>query len=378
MGTKNQKGSVSIEHAAGRIRLRWRYQSQRYSLNLFSFSKSNYLQGKLIAVQIEQDLVNGHFDPTLEAYKPAAQIQHPSIQLRLVQQFEEWVRNYRNMDCENDIDYNSTRNMMRRWGTFSTKNVVMHFNSETFGGKTYNRRLTLLKAFFTWLVKAKVVLTNPLEDVIPKKTRRVPIPNRKPFTVAQIKIILESFRLDTFNHKYSNSKHSYYYPFLYFIFKVGVRNAEAVGLRVQHIDVVNNAIHIKEVLARTIKGTNAGARIRKETKNGKHRVLPLTDDLKNILLPLLMEKNPDDLVFTSPTGKAIDDSKFQKRVFVKVLDHLGIERRALYACRHTFGSRCIEKGMTPVMTAFLMGNNPETTLRNYTHQLYIPDTLSQI
>jgi integrase len=75
---------------------------------------------------------------------------------------------------------------------------------------------------------------------------------------------------------------------------------------------------------------------------------------------------------------AIDDRMFQNRVFKIVLKELKIRERDLYACRHTFGSRCIEAGMTPVMTAFLMGNNPETALRNYTHQISLPDSLPKI
>ena len=116
----------------------------------------------------------------------------------------------------------------------------------------------------------------------------------------------------------------------------------------------------------------------KETKNGKVRHLPFTEDLKHVLEPLIKNCNPEDLVFKSPTGLSIDDHNFQNRVFKKVLHGLGIDERVLYACRHTFGSRCIDEGVSPVMTAFLMGNNPETALRNYTHQLNIPDNLPRI
>ena len=59
----------------------------------------------------------------------------------------------------------------------------------------------------------------------------------------------------------------------------------------------------------------------------------------------------------------------------KILKDLEIEERVLYACRHTFGSRCIDSGITPIMTAFLMGNNPETALKNYTHQINLPKDL---
>jgi integrase len=107
-------------------------------------------------------------------------------------------------------------------------------------------------------------------------------------------------------------------------------------------------------------------------------MLPLTDDLLNVLQPLIAKKQSDDLVFLSFSGGAIDDRMFQRRVFKPVLKGLGITDRDLYACRHTFGSRCIDQGITPVMTAFLMGNNPETALRNYTHQITLPQDLPSI
>jgi integrase len=208
-----------------------------------------------------------------------------------------------------------------------------------------------------------------------KKTEK---PDRIPFSEAEISAILEAIRKDSFCSSGARYKHSHYFPFLYFIFKTGVRNAEAVGLRVGSLNFIKNIIVIKETLARSVRGTHAEARVRKETKNGKVRLLPLTIDLKGILGPLVVGKQEDDLVFQSYSGLAIDDRMFQKRVFAPVLKELNIPHRVLYACRHTFGSRCIDSGITPVMTAFLMGNNPETALRNYTHQLSIPKHLPSI
>jgi integrase len=378
MGTKKgSKGAVSIENIDNRIRLRWRHQSKRYSLSLFLFSKTNLIQAKRIAATIEKDIVFESFDETLKKYKPEVK-QEPVYRKTLVEHFEHWVKNYRNMDCEMHIDYNSTRNMMLRWGKFGVNEVLKCLNAETFNGKTYNRRLSLLIHFFKWAKKNKFVSNNPLEDVLPKKSKKTPKQARKPFTEDEIKKVLEAVKSNQYCPKSSRYSHSHYYPFLYFIFKTGVRNAEAVGFRVQHIDFQKKVIHIKEVLARTLKGTHPNARVRKETKNSKQRMLPLTDDLEQILLPLVQGKAQDDLVFLSHTGIAIDDSQFQKRIFRKVLEGLQIPVRDLYACRHTFGSRCIHNGMTPVMTAFLMGNNPETALRNYTHLLELPKDLPKI
>jgi integrase len=378
--TRNPKGCVSIINDANRIRLRWRFQKSRYSLNLFVFSKSNLSQARRIARQIEKDVVHDCFDTSLKKYKPLTNHEPPPVVVieTLVQHFEDWVKNYRNMDCERDIDYNSTRNMLLRWGKFDTSTVVIHLNNESFGATTYNRRLNLLKLFFTWTTKKKVTELNPLEDVSPKKVRRTEKPKRKPFTEEEIKRILDAFKNDTFCSPCSFFKHSHYYPFVYFCFKVGPRNGEAIGLRVSNVDITNNLVHIKEQLARTIKGTNPSARQRKDTKNGKHRVLPLGDDLKDVLVPLLENKNPDDLVFTSPKRLPINDASFQKRILGKILEALCIAPRNLYAARHTFGSRCIEAGLTPVMTAFLMGNSPQTALRNYTHQISLPSHLPKI
>lgn len=378
MGQKNLKGNVSVSNADGRIRLRWRYQKKRYSLSLFQFTKSNFQQAGRIAVEIERDIHAGEFDVTLLRYKPGSIQETVLNEIKsLVEHFEAWVRNYRNMDCDRDIDYRSTRSMMERWGRWDEATVVQHFGKEKIGAKTYNRRLTLLKAFFQWTRKNGITKGNPLEDILPRKTRTFEKPSRKPFTEDEIRRILDAVKNNTCC-TCTNFKHSHYFPFLYFIFATGVRNAEAVGLRVQHVDVTNGYIHIKEALARSIKGTNPAARVRKETKNGKQRVLPLTDELKQILLPQLQNKKPDDLVFTSPKRKAIDDNQFQKRVFTKVLKELGIEHRVLYACRHTFASRCLQVGFTPVSTAFLMGNNPQTVLRNYTHLVSLPATLPKV
>jgi len=377
MGHKNSKGNVSLTNYKGRIRLRWRYQSVRYSINLLSYSKTNLLSAKKTALQIEQDMANEKFDHSLSRYKCESNIQ-VKTEKSIVCYFEEWTSDIKQMDCEKHTNYNSLRNMLRKWGSIEQFNIHKKLNAEIFCASTYNRRLTMLKEFVKWLLKKGIWTFNALEDVNSKRVKKEKNEKRKPFTETEIARILEAIKNDSFTPKSSSFKHSHYYPFIYFIFKTGVRNAEAIGLRVGSIDLDKRIIHIKEVLARSLKGTSATQRIRKETKNGKERTLPLSPDLLTILNPLLEGKDNDDLVFQSQTGLSIDDHNFQNRIFKKVLKELKIPERVLYACRHTFGSRCIDSGITPVMTAFLMGNNPETALRNYTHQINLPKDLPKV
>lgn len=376
-GHKNQRGTVAIINYKGRIRLRWSYLSKRYSLNLSVYSKTSILPAKKIALQIELDIQNNLFDSTLKKYK-GEQRSQSKVEKSIVALFEEWVLDYKQMDCEKHTNYNSTRNMMKKWGKIEEGNIQKKLSLETNAAVTYNRRLTILKCFVKWLVKNEVWNSNPLEDINPKKVKKIKEQKRQPFTETEITAILNAFKNDTYTPKCSAVKHSHYYPFIYFIFKTGVRNAEALGLRVGSVEIKKKQIQIKEVLARSLKGSSASLRIRKETKNGKERILPLTPDLHQVLKPILVGKKEDDLVFQSYKKLAIDDNNFQKRIFKPILKELKIEERVLYACRHTFGSRCIDAGITPVMTAFLMGNNPETALRNYTHQITIPKDLPPI
>lgn len=373
MGIKNQKGTVSIENYRSRIRLRWRFKGIRYHLTLSAYNKLNLQKAKKIALEIERDIALDNFDQSLVRYK--GETVPMTVFKPFKDQYEEWVSNYLNMDCEKNVNYNAFRNMIKKWGDVDESNVLGKFNSEKFCFSTYNRRLTMLKHYVKWLVSSGIWKINPVAEVQSKKGKKLPKPKRKPFSEEEIAKILEAFKNDVYTPKNSAFKHSHYYPFIYFIFKTGVRNAEAIGLRVSKINIHAKTILINEVLARSLKGTSSQKRIRKETKNGKERYLPLTPDLLNVINTLIEGKNPDDLVFTSFSGLPVDDNNFQKRIFKPILKKLEIDERVLYACKHTFGSRCIDSGITPVMTAFLMGNNPETALRNYTHQLTLPKEL---
>ena len=378
MGIKNPKGSVSIENYRNRIRLRWRNQGKRYALNLSAYNQLNLLQARKTALQIEQDIITENFDCTLVKYSGKTVAEVKAVPKSFVALFEEWTISYKQMDCEVHTNYNSCRNMIRKWSKVTQDNVLSKLNKETFCNGTYNRRLTILKSFSDWLISKDYWKQNPFQLVQRKKVKHVKPAKREPFTEIEISQILHAIKNDVFCSYASRYKHSHYYSFLYFMFKTGVRNSEAIGLRVGSINSKDQTITIKEVMARSLKNTCSINRIRKETKNGKIRHLPLTPDLYEILYPLIQNKQPDDLVFISPTGKSIDDHNFQNRVFKVVLNNLNIKERTLYACRHTFGSRCIDQGITPVMTAFLMGNNPETALKRYTHQVSLPNQLPLI
>jgi integrase len=114
--------------------LRWRYQKQRYSFNLFHYSKTHLLQAKKIALTIESDMVNEAFDCTLNKYKPACQLSRTE-QKSLAELFSQWVTDYRNRDCDKDIDYYLIKRMLIRWGDFQVNDALSRLNKEAIGLK---------------------------------------------------------------------------------------------------------------------------------------------------------------------------------------------------------------------------------------------------
>lgn len=68
--SKTPKGEISVTNCQGRIRLRWRYAGERYSLNLpFSYEPENLHFATVKVTEIKLDMLKGCFDTTLEIYE---------------------------------------------------------------------------------------------------------------------------------------------------------------------------------------------------------------------------------------------------------------------------------------------------------------------
>lgn len=71
--SKTPKGEISITNSRGRIRLRWRCEGERFSLNLpYAFQSSNFHHANIKVAEIKLDMMKGCFDTTLQKYNQAA------------------------------------------------------------------------------------------------------------------------------------------------------------------------------------------------------------------------------------------------------------------------------------------------------------------
>jgi integrase len=88
-----------------------------------------------------------------------------------------------------------------------------------------------------------------------------------------------------------------------------------------------------------------------------------------LLYPIIKEKtvtgrfqecqprSPDELVFTSPTGRAIDDHNFSQRCWRRICQKAGIPYRPPYIARHTALSHIVESTGSLAMAAAVAGHS---------------------
>lgn len=285
--------------------------------------------------------------------------------IKLMNAYAAWLRLFGN---QVPAKLKQTENMLKRWGIEHIHELPDYLVlDKKLGAVTFNDRLSILKRFTKWCVKRKYIKTCPLED-IPKRKKDYINKKRDPYTDLEIIRLLDAFQSKPYLKRY-------YYPFIKFIFLTGVRNSEAIGLKVQHVDLENKVIHIEKALTKS----NGKIKYKSPKTAAGVRDLPMNEQLIELLTPICNRKKNSDFVFTTRYNNPIDNRNFNKRTLKPLLQKLKIAERDLYAARHTFGTIAIEKNVDILSIAYLMGHSkPRVVLDYYAKLRNKPTSLPKI
>lgn len=103
----------------------------------------------------------------------------------------------------------------------------------------------------------------------------------------------------------------------------------------------------------------------KKSESSK-RIIPMRMELMRMLLSL-RGNTPEDAYILTGTAKPLDPRTVQYR-FHKFLLRNNLDVHNFHVLRHSFASRCIEKGMDAKCLSGLLGHsNIKTTLQLYVH-----------
>ena len=154
---------------------------------------------------------------------------------------------------------------------------------------------------------------------------------------------------------------------------MGLRVGEALALTCHDVDLHNKLLNVHRTITKDESGNPIMGKSTK-TYAGK-RVLPIPD----FMIPVFIEqmkiandnpKNEDKLLFTGTIAKYVNRENISSQLKRIMKNLCGVTDVSSHTLRHTFGTRCIESGMAPVVVQRLMGHTDiRVTLNTYTSVL---------
>jgi integrase len=335
--------------------LLWTYQSKRYFLYLgLPDGKLNRTVAAGKARTIEGDMATDNFDLTLAKYKPEHQAKS---QIKVAELFEKFIQHKsKQVYKQTLVKYDALMGHIKQFFRDKLVASVEEIDAERFKDTlaktlapgTLQERITLMRACWNWAIKQKLVELNPWSAVL--ETLRVPPRQKaKPFNREEIAKIMSGFKDDRY--------YAHYADYVEFLLSTGCRTGEAIGLRWVHLNDDASVVWIGESLSRGH---------RKEVKTNRARFVSLTPRLQALLVARKPGgAKPDDLVFPTPKGHAIDDHNFRNRAWKSVLTKMGVDYRKPYTTRSTLISHALDMGMNPAMIAEMTGHDIQTLFRHY-------------
>jgi len=353
------------------LQLVFSYAGKRHYLSLgLTDNKLNRKAAEAKANLIESDIAYDRLDSTLAKYKPQSALSTVSSVIPIITPKASFAGLW-----ERYTQYKSPQvsesTLVRDYGKIAKRlNLVPQSINNAVGVRDWllgkyssevtRRTLVQLNACYNWAVKSGLAAENPFlgmaSDI--KKTKRDT--SRAPFSSEERNAIIEAFEKNTYSSKFTPAPHSYYAPYVKFLFLTGARPEEAIALKWKHISPDCPRIQFKEAIP-----SDTG--IQGETKTGRARTFPCNLKLQAFLQEIKPENPlPDNFVFPALRGKAIDSHNFLNRVWRPVVESLvkaGKVEQYLpqYNIRHTFITLALENGLDAKDVARLVGNSRDAT-----------------
>lgn len=195
-------------------------------------------------------------------------------------------------------------------------------------------------------------IRNPFRGV---KSLSVPKSDVEPFTLEEVRMILDNVRKDFRN----------YYTVRFF---TGLRTGEIDGLQWTYVDLERRLILVRETVVKGLKG--------KPKTEGSVREVHMAEPVYEALVDQQKATGQNKYVFSTSTGAPLEHNNVTKRVWYPLLRYLGLSPRRPYQTRHTAATLWLAAGESPEWIARQMGHsNTEMLFRVYSR--YVPNLTRQ-
>jgi integrase len=361
---KASAGTPQVKNSNGRLQIVITHSGKRKYLSLgVSDSKQNRVYGNMVAARIQNDILAGHFDPTLEKYKRESSLSEldnstaKDITIR-----ELWTKytNFKRPQLSPSTIAKDFDRVAKHIDSFPVSHLTDavavrdYLNAKTTPNTT-KRVLTQLCAACDWAAKSNIITANPFigmaADIKLPKGNGVEA-DIDPFSPEERDRIIEYLR--------SNNNH--YASLVEFLFRTGCRPSEAIGLRWKDISPNYKTITFEQAIV----VSENGLVVKQGLKTQDKRVFPCGGGLKSFLQSIEPEhKDREQFIFKPKRAKFVDFHNFTNRAWHPALKALGIKERKPYQTRHTFITFCLDSGMDAKDVAKLVGNSAAMIYKHY-------------
>jgi len=220
-------------------------------------------------------------------------------------------------------------------------------NGESRATSTVNNMMKPLRGILTEAAE-RFDFDNPVRNI---KKLIEPRKDIQPFSLDEVMLLCREIRRD-------------YQNYLITRFFTGMRTGEIDGLKWKYVDFENGIIAIREAVVMGAEDTP-----KTQTSYRDIKMLPLVRDA---LLDQQKYTGTKELVFCNSLGTYLHANNFRRRIWVPLLNRLGLKVRRPYETRHTAATMWLASGENPEWVARQLGHsNTEMLFRIYSR--YIPN-----
>ncbi|PJA08125.1 MAG: integrase [Flavobacteriales bacterium CG_4_10_14_0_2_um_filter_32_8] len=248
-----------------------------------------------------------------------------------LEQFQFFLAHQYQIGKTNDV----TSSIIRSW--------IVQLIEEEISPRSITRKISTLKSFYKYLLKTKVVTTNPLLKVISPKTA-----TRLPVYVTE-KEMSTLFDKTEFDNDFEGCRNQLMLELFY---ATGIRLSELIGIHNSSIDFNNNTL---KVLG----------------KRNKERIIPVGNQLKKLVLNYikLREYNrfKSDFFFLTKKGE-----KMYPKLVYRIVNHYlstvtTLSKKSPHILRHTFATHMLNNGAELNSIKEILGHANLSATQVYTH-----------
>jgi integrase len=361
---------VRIDKKGSTLRLRWRFEKEKYHLTLgVKDNVTGNAYAKIIAGTIERDIECRNFDKTKERYQnPNKRGRKPKVEFSKITAVDLFKAYADDRILDRDLSHSSgvrLKGIASKLGQFLedkpaaqvtgsvAKDMVARW-SESVSNRTIKGYLFDLRAAWDWAKdKYHLAEPNPWSDRIDRIKVQMP-KHDDPLSIAEFQAIIAAFS--------THPSYSFYTEFVIFLSHSACRFGEVAALRWKHLGMGFSTAWIGESVSRGHLNKNG-------TKTGKSRTISLLTTVRSMLSERSKRvmPQPDDLVFPALKGGSMNDHRFRAKVWKPILASCNMRYTRPYNIRHSAISHAAKNGADLTALAEQTGHSKRVLMDTYLH-----------